>query len=79
LQLSLFVGTGSAIYYYYYYYLPRVRREQADREVKAIPVYRAMSEADPQTYQKILALIVDGIEKGENIDAISGKIAPIFF
>lgn len=71
--LSLLVGIGSV----YYNSLPGVRLGQADRELKTIPFFRAISEVDPLTYQKMLALTVDGMGKGESIDTISSKVVPI--
>ena len=73
LVLFFFWIAGNA----YYNALPSVRLGRADQELKAIPLYRTISEADPQTYQRMLTATVQGMEKDEGVDAMVTRISPI--
>jgi hypothetical protein len=57
--------------------LPRVRGWQADRQLRQLPFYRDIAEADPPTYEKMRAVTSNSVRNGEGADTIASKLAPI--
>ena len=57
--------------------LPRIRAAEVDRQLRALPFYRDIAESDPQTYEKVRIVIYDSVSKGQGVDAVTNRIAPI--
>jgi len=57
--------------------LPRIYEWQANRQVRQMPFYRDLADADPQAYERVRAVVHESIRRGDSKEIIASRIAPI--
>ncbi|HKI12365.1 MAG TPA: hypothetical protein VKA02_09640 [Candidatus Acidoferrum sp.] len=59
------------------YVEPRIRTWEAKREIKVLPFYRELSIYDPETYQKVESIVIEGLHDGVNQQKISQRVGDV--
>ena len=62
---------------YFLAFLPHLRERETDRQLRELPFYRDLAEVDPQTYERVMAVVSESAKKGETTNRLSSEIAPI--
>lgn len=61
--------------------LPHIRlwqhEQQVEQELQAIPAYRVIQKSDPQAYERIQAIVHDGIRQGKRSEVLASQIRAV--
>jgi hypothetical protein len=57
--------------------LPSVYGWQIDRQLRQIPLYSEIAEGDPETYEKLKEVVLEGARTGESTGVVESKTSPI--